>query len=234
MSYSFASIYDKIYSLQARRYAQLLYEIIEKYYPSTRYILDLGCGTLLIEANLPKKFKFVGIDASSFMLKEAKKKKLKNVVLIKSDIRKFKLRKSFDVVISLNDTINHLLSLREIRKVFKNVKKVLKSNGLFVFDINTEESLRYYLPKKLSNWIVFSDEGRKEVLVYRKFKERKFLIWEIYYFTNNGTIKKEIIRERVYNIKEIKHTLLREGFNILEELLLKKGKVLIVSVFKLN
>lgn len=57
------------------------------------------------------------------------------------DITAFNLHESYDVVICIYDTINHLTSSDQWRLVFENAKNHLSDNGLFIFDINTSGRL---------------------------------------------------------------------------------------------
>jgi len=55
MSYSFAEIYDEIYQ-KYKDYYLLVSDIVKKFAPSKAKILDLGCGSGILEMYLPKDY----------------------------------------------------------------------------------------------------------------------------------------------------------------------------------
>jgi len=114
---------------------------IRKYHPSTKSVLEIGCGTGSNLIILSKKYEVTGLDISRQMLKIAKKK-IPSGKFHLHDIRNFDLKKKFDVILCLYDTINHLTHFNDWKKVFKRAYVHLNDNGLFIFDINSLYKLR--------------------------------------------------------------------------------------------
>ena len=141
MSYFFTEIYDEIYQ-KYKDYYLLVSDIVKKFAPSKAKILDLGCGTGILEMYLPKDCKIVGIDNSKDMLKIAKDKKLKNTKFVLADIRNFNLEEKFDIAVCINDTLNHLTSSKDLKSFFANVARHLKKGGLLIFDFNTTNFIK--------------------------------------------------------------------------------------------
>ena len=101
-------------------------------------ILDLMCGTAQITQELKQKgFQMTGLDASSEMLKFAKKN-APGVRFILEDARYFDLDKSFDAVTCMSDGLNHVMEYKDLKQIFTNVYKTIKPGGYFVFDMNLE------------------------------------------------------------------------------------------------
>jgi len=63
-----------------------------------------------------------------------------------ADARDFTFAQPFDAVLSTADSLNHLLSRNELRKVFRNVHACLKPGGWFAFDLNRMEAFRDLWP----------------------------------------------------------------------------------------
>jgi SAM-dependent methyltransferase len=55
---------------------------------------------------------------------------------ILGDARSFNLPERFDGVVSSSASLNHILSIDELNRVFSSVYNALKPNGLFLFDLN--------------------------------------------------------------------------------------------------
>ncbi len=143
MSYSFfARYYDALtmnvsYDTIAKRYD----ELVTRFGGRKDILLDLGCGTgSLCECMARLGYDCIGIDNSEDMLNEAFDKKYDsglNIQYLCQDMRKLDLYGSMDVTICALDSINHLNSLADVKKVFENVALFSEPQGLFIFDINT-------------------------------------------------------------------------------------------------
>jgi ubiquinone/menaquinone biosynthesis C-methylase UbiE len=56
------------------------------------------------------------------------------------DARTLALRQRYNAAVSTFDSLNHILTLGELQRVFENVFRVLNRDGLFVFDMNLLEA----------------------------------------------------------------------------------------------
>lgn len=99
-------------------------------------VLELGCGGANCGIALAKQGAIVTCsDISEQQLVHAKNNaKIENVTIdfIESPMEKVEYENEFDIVIS----IAALMYIEEIDKVFKNVNKMLKKGGIFVFSLN--------------------------------------------------------------------------------------------------
>jgi 2-polyprenyl-3-methyl-5-hydroxy-6-metoxy-1,4-benzoquinol methylase len=105
------------------------------------YGLDIGCGTGELTDKLVKYCKHVvGIDISTRMIEEAKKRHNKdNIEFITNDIDKYfsSTQRTFDVVISIA-TFHHL----DMEKVLKSINSKLNKGGiLLILDLYKQHSL---------------------------------------------------------------------------------------------
>ena len=130
---SFASFYDTIMGDRSD-VTGIIRAQIKRYMPDTQTILELGCGTGSIIADLASNFEVAGIDLSAQMLKIAQRK-LPNSTLLVADITSFEMNTKFDVCICVFDTINHLASLNDWRQTFARGYEHLNDGGLFIFDM---------------------------------------------------------------------------------------------------
>jgi len=105
-------------------------------------ILDLCCGTGQMAAVLTTMgYQVTGIDGSEEMLSFARKNAPK-AKFIKADARSFSLPDTYHAVVSVFDSLNHVMSAGELVSVFGNVRTALEDGGLFLFDLNMEEGYR--------------------------------------------------------------------------------------------
>ena len=135
----FSRFYDVIMGdrSDAARYVS---ELIVRYHPKTKTVLEIACGTGSILGLLSRSYDVSGLDRSGAMLAIARKK-LPHVRFIRQDITRFRLAARFDAIICVFDSINHLLRPADWWKVFSLVARHLNKDGLFIFDVNTSGKL---------------------------------------------------------------------------------------------
>jgi SAM-dependent methyltransferase len=110
--------------------------------PAQARILDLGCGTGQLAQILTERgYQITGIDGSAEMLLFAREN-APGVRFILDDARSFKPAGLYDAVISVFDSLNHIMTTEELTSVFRHACAALKKEGLFLFDLNLEASYR--------------------------------------------------------------------------------------------
>ncbi len=120
----------------------VLEELVQQHLPSNASILDLCCGTgQLAQALTEHGYQVTGLDGSEEMLRIARKSVL-NVKFILDDARAFTLPATHHLVVSVFDSLNHILTLKELTDVFRNVYAALRKGGMFLFDLNMEEGFK--------------------------------------------------------------------------------------------
>lgn len=136
----FAHIYDKMMdNIPYEEWKDYLLRIMYLYRVSpSASIAELGCGTgtmtgLLVEEGLD----VMGLDISSDMLAEARKK-YPDISFLEADMCDFKLPEKKDVIISICDSINYVLTTEDLVKTFSSVRENLNEGGIFIFDLKTK------------------------------------------------------------------------------------------------
>lgn len=107
----------------------VIHKIREYQNYETKTLLHLGCGSGCMDFHLKRKFQVTGVDLSREMISAAKSKNPECEYLT-GDMRDFRNDKKFDAVI-IPDSIDYMMSVEDISKVYKNAKQLLKDNGLF-------------------------------------------------------------------------------------------------------
>lgn len=122
--------------------ARLLAETIKNDNPNADSILDLGTGTgFLIDkiSNIYPKAKIYGLDIASGMVETAanKFKDNKNISIIEGDIEALPFSEnSFDLIIS-NASLQWL---KDLKRAFKGINKILKKEGYLYANIFGERT----------------------------------------------------------------------------------------------
>lgn len=116
-------------------------------------ILDIGCakGYLLKEfKDLLPKSKLYGVDISEYAISNGHKSVKDNLIIANANNLPFK-KNFFDLTISIN-SLHNILSLNELKKSFKDIKRVSKKN-IFI-TVGTYESEKE--KKILDEWAVLA------------------------------------------------------------------------------
>ena len=160
-------------------------------------ILDIWCGNWRLLFNLKhlKWFKYLWVDLSRSLLDEAKKNNPNNdfVELDMIDISNIKQKFSFVFLIA---SFHHLNTIKQRKKVLKNIFKLLKDNWI-VFLTNWSLNGEFYRKKYTNNIITWSENEFLSM-------DYNIKIWDYsrYYHW--------------FNINELKYLFEYSGFKIIE------------------
>lgn len=136
----FAWFYDRYWGEEFSRPALALYDsLLYPHLPDGCRVLDLCCGTGQIARGLAARgYQVTGIDGSATMLEYARRN-APAVEFAQADARTFETDIKFKAAISAFDSLNHVMTLGELRQVFVQVYKALEAEGIFLFDLNLED-----------------------------------------------------------------------------------------------
>ena len=157
--------------------------------------------------------KVIGMDISEDMLKLARRR-AKNagvtVDFILRDMRNFTLIEKVDLVVSLYDSLNYLLTPSDLEDCFECVFDSLRDNGLFIFDMNTRRTLRNW-----NSWRYFNESSNTGLVGSFNSKTNLAKLKAVLFVKRkNGNYKRltEVHEERAYANREIKDALRKAGF----------------------
>jgi ubiquinone/menaquinone biosynthesis C-methylase UbiE len=139
----FGRFYDAVMGDRAES-AALIHRLIQNHNPEAKTLLELACGTGAVMRHMAKHYEVSGLDISQEMLSVAREK-LPEAPFYLASMAPFDLGKKFDVIICVFDSINHILSFADWKKVFRSAARHLTEDGLFLFDINTERKLQRHI-----------------------------------------------------------------------------------------
>ncbi len=215
-----APYYDELmHNVPYDFWVRYLLQLIDRYRLQVRSILDLACGTGNVAMRLAKLgYEVWGVDISAPMIAEAQRKAQAEGLDIRyavQDAAQLQIERRFDLVISLFDSLNYILSPERLQEAFRRVYAHLEPGGAFIFDVNTEYALREGLfdqdnlssrRRLLYRWKSRYDEETRLCTVEMEFwlRDEKGEIAQ--HFT-------EVHRQRAYSLDELRLMLLRAGFD---------------------
>lgn len=99
-------------------------------------LLDLCCGTgQLVQELMQRGYSVTGLDGSEAMLDYAHQN-APQAEFVLADARHFHLPDQFDAIVSTSASLNHIISIDDLKAVFCCVYVALRDNGWFLFDLN--------------------------------------------------------------------------------------------------
>ncbi|MBQ0105373.1 MAG: class I SAM-dependent methyltransferase [Armatimonadetes bacterium] len=209
--------YDRLMHGVAYDYwVSYLENLLETYdfYPKT--ILDVCCGTGTVANILNRKgYELTGFDLSHGMIREAKKN-YPEIDFYVQNAKNFRIDKTFDLAISLFDSLNYITDKSELQSAFEQVLKHLNHNGMFIFDVNTE----YALSNNLFAQINLNPESNPQYIWEPDWDENtKICTVNMQFICKNENGEEEKFTEthiqRAYGIQELNYMLIQAGFDVL-------------------
>ncbi len=180
-------------------------------------IIEFGCGTGSIsKLILPVSKKLTLVDFSSDMLSLARKKlpSKQGVEYIESNISNFDTNFKYDYAFSCIDVVNYITDEEELLRSLKNIYRILKSDGIYVFDSKTYD----FAEKELDNKTFFMEREAYD-LVWNNDLNGDLLEMEIImYIKNHGFYEKEveIHKLKLWSEDYLMELLYRIGFKKVE------------------
>jgi SAM-dependent methyltransferase len=171
----------------ANRFSARVRDRIDRYMPEASSLLELGCGTGTVLAGLQDLPSLTGLDLSPWMLSIARTK-VPAATFIEGDMAAFDLRRQFDVVICVFDTLNHLTSFDQWISLFDCACAHLVDGGIFAFDVVTLEGFRRFSEKApftyeigrdtlITNAVFAEDDGMTlDFRIFKHLAEDKFVL----------------------------------------------------------
>lgn len=209
----FAEVYDAIMRDNFYKdYYAFVIKLLRKLKFEPKAILEVACGTGKLTGIFHKRgYNIEGLDLSTVMLKIAKKKGLK---VHQGNMINFKLKKRYDLVLNIFDSLNYLQKLSDLQKCFKTTNKHLNENGLFIFDMNSDFKINKVIPK-------FSTEYYKvdntELIWLNKHKPNTWIAEMTMFCKSNGKYTRfyEKHIEKAYRFDEVKRLLKKANFELI-------------------
>jgi SAM-dependent methyltransferase len=110
-----------------------------------RRLLDVGCGTgKSFLPLLEQGWQVTACDLSGAMLERAREKAGDRARLERLDMRSLPVLGAFDLVLCLDDALNHLDDIDELTATFAGLRRNLAPGGVAVFDVTSLASYREF------------------------------------------------------------------------------------------
>lgn len=222
-------IYDRFASAYQRgpylRFSQNLVESVLPDYlneigvkPSK--LLDMACGEGSLAVGMAKLgYQVTGIDQSHKMIDLAKERANQadvDVTFLVEDMRSLHFNGEFRLVTCFFDSLNYLLTIRDLQDAFNGAYRALQPGGFFIFDMNTIYGLSVDWMREET---YIQNEAKDFIEIHRQSYdyENQIATMDVTIFMEHGACWERIDethRERGYPIADIQFLLNETGFMI--------------------
>lgn len=212
---TFARIYDEV--MDSSTYEDWLMFTTRHIRPEAKSVLELACGTGILSVELANiGLDVTGVDLSEDMIKLANERRYVDDERLRfevGDMLDLKKQDEFDVVTCYSDSLCYMPDEQAVARVFKEVYRALKTEGIFIFDVHSiyqiEEVFSEYSYHYQTDEFAFLWESYPGSVPYSVEHFLTFFIPE-----GKDTFKRfdELHEERTYSIETYKDLLQKAGF----------------------
>ena len=193
------SLVSEIYSdlmdeVNYKRWARYIYFLAKDKIKPDSDILELASGNCQLVSNLLHKNKnIICTDLSKEMLSHSTHSRK-----VVCSMVQLPFNKSFDLIFSTFDSLNYLLTTKKLLSLFYEVEKLLKTDGIFTFDVSLVKNS--YIHQKSSK-----KSGRTNNYKYRRqsiYDPDTSIHKNIFTITDKlGNVFTETHRQRIYDFE---------------------------------
>jgi len=208
-----AHIYDELMSdVDYESWADFIDEVIQTHHHNPVKVLELACGTGSLAFALEEFgcYHITASDSSPEMVDVARMKarnQQSSIAFHVLDFLDLSFPKTFDIVVSVFDSVNYLKKFDDIKIFLHQSIKLLNNNGLLIFDFTTPRN-SFEAVDYLNN-----EEGNADnIRFYRKshFEPNENIHYNIFDIEEldrqSGEVvssSREVHKQRIYTLKEM-------------------------------
>jgi 2-polyprenyl-3-methyl-5-hydroxy-6-metoxy-1,4-benzoquinol methylase/MoaA/NifB/PqqE/SkfB family radical SAM enzyme len=184
-------------------------QIINRHKVKGKELLDVACGAALHSFLLRKKGFFItGIDIDPHVLKIARKK-IPSAKFICMDMKDLILKKEFDIIICMRNSIHYNLDYEELQKTLYNFYKHLKKRGVVIFDDGFINLDRWKIKDRIIDSI-----ANLRLITFKKNKKNLIKASCVMLVKEKKGIKIKKQKLTIFNVNIIKNLMEKIGFSV--------------------
>jgi SAM-dependent methyltransferase len=181
-------------------------------------MLDVCCGSGHVTKELVKRgYLVTGVDNSADLIALARQQ-MPEAEFVVQDVCLLNLPERFQSAVSTFDSLNHILSLDQLARAFRQIHSVLLPGAVFVFDMNLHEA--YTLD--LKQWAVDIHDNSVGLVRGRYDAVERRAHTELMWFSRSASDrncwqqKHTVVEQRCYEREDILNALAGAGFRDIE------------------
>lgn len=170
--------------------------------------LDAGCGTgALVQKLREHRWRSYGGDLSNAMVATGRKRD-GELPLFQCDITSLPFGRRFHFLTCVFDTLNFLVDEKKFEKAFHSMREVMTDDGVVYFDVITEQMVMEHYADR--DWV--DTLGRSKARWHGVYNAKKRVIENTIWIDGGAP---SVVRERVYDVDEIRSAAEAAGLTVL-------------------
>ena len=209
-----ADYYDRLMrTVPYSRWVDYVERLLEAWSKSPVEVIDLACGTGMVGSEMARRgYRVCGADLSEPMVRHCASREPPLPALVCDAAQMALADESAELVVCLYDSLNYILEPERLATSLAEAYRILRTGGLFIFDLNTQRALATGL---------FTQDNMRtdEPLQYTweahwDSATRVCRVDMLYYYNGEGGPKnfREIHYQRAYDNDEVLAMLRAAGF----------------------
>lgn len=189
---------SKIYSqlmafVDYKWWAKYIYSITKQLLPKNPLVLEMGAGNCSLAKYLSRNYKNYIASDISFQMLNQKSNSLKKICC---DMSSLPFKKKFDLIFSTFDSINYIITNKDLLKHFNEVSSYLNDSGVFTFDAALENNSYKHQKTAIKSGKIKGYSYKRDSTFNIKTKMHKNVFTVIY---PNGEIFKETHTQKIFS-----------------------------------
>ena len=215
----FARVYDEF--MDQTPYDEWLLNILNVFkeykIKKAAQVLDLGCGTGKMSRRLAREgYQVTAVDNSMDMLEIAASEEEDHILYVLQDMVSLELPQQVDAAVSICDCMNYILEEDDLKEAFRRVKRFLKEDGVFIFDMNS-----HYKYKEILACNTFAEDREDASFIWDNFYDEEEMINEYdltVFVQEEGDLFRrycETHYQRAYSLETVRALIEKAGMEVL-------------------
>lgn len=192
-------------------WADYIYSITNHLIVSKPKVLELAAGNCRLAESLSAYYpKYIAADISFSMLEQAKRSSLRKICC---DMKLIPFNCKFDLIISAFDSINYLITKKDLSALFNEIKRVLADKGVFTFDVSLEANSYKHIrtPTRVGTYKGWKYKQETKYDPSKRIHQNIFSITDL-----NGKVFNEMHLQKVFSFETYFQLIENAGLEVRE------------------
>jgi|SRR5690554_2916607 len=204
-------VYDHLMShVNYTLWTNYVYRVSRKFVNKESSVLELAGGNGKFSKIFKNYYPNIVVTDLSFSMLSSRENGLPKVCC---EMTSLPFKKKFDFIYSTFDSVNYLLTKKDLFKLFTEVKNILSDKGIFTFDVSLEKNSEIFVSNHQktgkTNNITY-----EHISIYNRYSRIHRNIFEIK--MGDGSVYKEIHKQKIYPFRTYFELLSKAGLYVLE------------------
>jgi len=201
---------DLMKTIDYQHWAEYILAIARRFVKKNALTLEIAAGNCKTASRISQEFP--NIIVTDLSLPMLCLDSLNHLDKVCCNMISLPFRIKFNFIYCAFDSVNYLLSKKELQLLFNQIKGVLSDNGIFTFDISLENNSRNFIKEQTTGG-VYRGFNYKRISRYNKLSR---VHSNIFYISFDGVKLKEVHKQKIFDLQTYFDCIDRAGLKVKE------------------